>query len=294
MKDKYKKYGYMFIAPFFITVAVFYLFPILYTFAVSFTDTSGIAGEAVFIGARNYSKLLQDRVFWNAVKNTVVMWGISFMMQVTFALLIAVLITSVKLKLRGGNIFKAVFYLPNLITTVSMAVLFHSFLGINGVFNQFLIRTGMIEEPIAFMRNGMFMQFTVAYILWWMWFGFHTIIIVTGILGIPDSLQEAAIMDGAGEGQMFIFITFPLLKPILIYTLITSLIGGLQVFDIVSLLTDGLGSPNYAINTIVLYLYNTGFRYYNHGYASAIGVALFLMTGICCMVGMKFMNKGKE
>lgn len=288
--------AYWFIAPFVIVFLTFNIYPILLTFYYSVTNYSGMGGieNADFVGMDNYVRLLNDSYFYQAFFNTIKIWGMNFGIQITIALLLALLFTDIRLKMRGVNTFRALFFLPNIITIASVALLFSILLDWNyGSLNQMLLSLGVISRPINWLNNPTYSQAWVALIGAWMWFGNTFIILMAGISGIPKDFYEAAYIDGANWWDSFTKITIPQLKPILLYVFITSIIGGLQIFDLPMLLTDGRGAPRGALNTMVLYLYNQGFSYSNFGYSAAIAYGLFLITVVFSAITFKTMYRGQ-
>ncbi len=267
--------GYYFIAPFFIMFLLFGLFPILYTFYLSFTLSDGWSME--FVGLENYIRLIRDDPrFFRSVKNTWIIWLLNFVPQLGSALFLAWIYTYGKIK--GVPFFRAVFYFPNLVTATSVAVLFAMFLDRDsGILNQILMGLGFTDKPIYFATKPFFMQVTVASIQWWMWFGHSTIILLAGMTAIPQDYFEAARVDGVKNNQIFWRIIIPLLWPTIIYILITSVIGGLQIFDVPYLLTRPVGSPQDSMLTLVVYLYETAFRNQILGYGAAIAWAIFII-----------------
>ncbi|WP_128895310.1 carbohydrate ABC transporter permease [Longirhabdus pacifica] len=284
--------GYYFIAPFFIVFLIFNVYPVFLTFYYTFTQYEGY-GKPTFIGLDNYARIITDTYFLEAFMNTWKIWGFNFILQLGIALLLAALFSDLRFRIKGLGFFRAVFYLPNLITVSSVALLFGIMLDWQyGSINQLLLNIGIISEPIHWLNQPFTAQLSVSLILTWMWFGFTFIVIMAGVSGISKDYYEAALMDGANSRQTFTKITMPLLKPILLYVLITSLIGGLQLFELPMLMSkNGLGEPEGSLNTMVLYLYNQAFRYNNYGYAATIAYALFLITVIFSAVTFKSMYR---
>jgi multiple sugar transport system permease protein len=174
----------------------------------------------------------------------------------------------------------------------AVAALFFSLFSFYGPVNQFLVRFGLMPEARQFLQEVTVARGLVVFIQWWMWFGQTIIILMAGMTSIPVTLYEAAMVDGASSTQMFSRITLPLLKPILIYVFVTSLVGGMQMFDIPFLLTDGRGSPSGSImtNNILMYLKFSSSK--GHiGAASSVGVLVFLMTSICALAIFYFMRE---
>ncbi|MDM5318120.1 sugar ABC transporter permease [Fictibacillus sp. b24] len=287
------RYGYYFIAPFWIIFLVFSIYPVALTFYYSFTNYTG-SGEAQIVGLANYKRLLTDTYFVEAFFNTWKIWGVNFALQIGLALILAMIFSDMRLKLKGIAFFRSIFYLPNLITISSVALLFGILLDWqHGSLNMMLLKLGVISDPINWLNEPTSAQLSVSLILTWMWFGHSFIVVMAGVSGISKDYYEAALIDGANRWQTFTKITIPLLKPILLYIMITSLIGGLQLFDLPMLLTDGIGSPDGSLNTMVLYLYNQAFKYNNYGYAAAVAYGLFVITLIFSAFIFKGMY-GKE
>lgn len=277
-------YGYLFIAPFVIGFLVFGLYPIYNTFALSFTDTTIMSRTSEFVGLKNYIRLFADDFFMKAVKNTWTLWILNFIPQVGIALLLSVWFTSTRLRIKGVGVWRAIFYLPNLLMPAAVARLYFGLFSYYGPVNQFMVQTGLIGEAIHFLQEVVFAQGLVIFIQWWMWFGQTIIILMAGMTAIPIHLYEAAMVDGASSLQMFRRITLPLLKPILIYVFVTSLVGGMQMFDIPYMLTDGRGSPLSSIMTNSLQMYMKFSSSKGHiGAASSVGVLVFIMTTVCAL-----------
>ena len=284
-------YGYYFLAPFIIGFLAFGLYPVLNTLMLSFTDTTIMSRGGDFVGLKNFQRLFADDVFITAIRNTWLIWILNFIPQIGIALLISVWFTSTRLRIKGVGIWRALFFLPNLLMPAAIAALFFSVFSFYGPVNQILVRTDVIPEAMHFLQKASIARGLVVFIQWWMWFGQTIIIVMAGMTSIPISLYEAAMVDGATSNQMFRRITLPLLKPILIYIFVTSLVGGMQLFDIPFLLTDGRGSPGSSIltNNILMYLKFASSK--GHiGAASAVGVLVFIMTSIFALGIFYFMR----
>lgn len=288
-------YGYLFIAPFIIAFLIFGLYPVYNTVALSFTDTTILGKESNFIGLKNFERLFADKIFLTAIKNTWLIWLLNFIPQIGVAMLLSVWFTNARLKVRGVGVWRALFFLPNLLVPASVAALFFSLFSFYGPVNQFLVRAGFLPEAMQFLQDVTVARSLVIFIQWWMWFGQTVIILMAGMTAIPISLYEAAMVDGATASQMFSRITLPLLKPILIYVFVTSLVGGMQMFDIPYLLTDGRGSPSSSIltNNILMFLKFSSSK--GHiGAASSVGVLVFLMTSLCALGIFYFLREKNQ
>jgi len=305
-----QRWGYVFVAPFVIVYCIFNLWPTIYTFMLSFTDLRGLRSDFEFVGFVNFAKLVTDKFFWGSLGNTFIIWGINFIPQLGLALLLAIWLSDLRLDLSGKNLFRAIIYMPNLLTAVSVAMLFRSIFGwgshVNAPANQFLRSLGIedtayldgvaIKEAFNFFRNIWFARGLVSFIQWWMWYGYTMIILMAGITGIPASLYEAALVDGATSRQTTWHITLPLLRPIMLFILVTSAIGGMQMFDIPYLVTDTRGNPNFAIRTTTMYQYTTAFEGGNRDYAygSAISIGIFIVTIILSLIIFFFLQDRSE
>ena len=249
----------------------------------------GLAAES-FVGLANFKRLLTDKIFYLSIWNTFRIWIINYLPQIGIALLLSAIFTLCKI--RGTKFFRAVFYLPNLITAASVGLLFNLlFNGDKSVINNLLVAMGIQGAPFDFFNQPIFTSNLASYVQWWMWFGYTTIIIMAGITTIDKNVFEAAQVDGATRGQTYRYITLPLIRPTIYYITITSIIGGMQLFDIPSTMSDGTGEPDKALLTASMYLYNQGFKNHNYGYSAAISVGLFAIIGIACLLSFRAMMK---
>ncbi len=288
----YGKWGYIFILPFFVTYIIFSLIPLIDTVRYSFFEyyRSGIKEVGPnFIGMANYVSLLHsDMLKYGA--NTLILWMIGFIPQIVIALVLAAWFTDVRLKIRGQQFFKVVIYLPNLIMASAFSMLFFALFSDIGPVNSMLTSMGIVSEPIRFFSNVWATRGLVGLMNFLMWFGNTTILLMAGIMGIDVSLFEAAEVDGANSWQRFTKITLPLLKPILIYVVITSMIGGIQMFDVPQILTNGTGAPVESAMTLIMYL-NKHLYSKNYGMGGALSVFLFIVTGVLSLIVYGFMYR---
>lgn len=292
MKNKYESWGYAFISPFLVIFLIFGLYPIINTLTLSFQRWDGLMPSSS-AGTSNYRRLFSDEVFSLSILNTLRIWIMNYVPQLLTALLIATLMTFNRI--RGMRFFRAAFYLPNLITAASVGLLFNLLLnGDTSAMNHLLLALGMPGAPFKFLSDPMFTSAVVSYIQWWMWFGYTTIIVMAGMLTIDKSIFEAAMVDGASKFQTFTRVTLPLINPTILYLTITSIIGGMQLFDVPVTLTNGYGDPQKAILTSTMYIYNQGFRSRNFGYASAVSMGLFVIIAVLCAVSYRFLQGRQE
>ena len=283
---RYNRWGYIFLLPFFIVFVIFQLIPLVSTIYNSFFENyrSGLKQIGPnFVGLANYAKILSNPDLWKYVSNTLIMWIIGFIPQILISLLLAAWFTDPSLNLKGKQFFKTVIYLPNLIMASAFAMLFFTLFADSGPVNSLLMQLGIIDEPFKFFSSVGATRGLVGFMNFIMWTGNTTILLMAGMMGIDPSLFEAAEVDGATAGQIFRQITLPLLRPILVYVLITSLIGGLQMFDVPQILTNGSGDPARSTMTMVMWL-NKHLYSKNYGMGGALSVLMFILTGILSIV----------
>ncbi len=292
----YNKWGYIFLIPFVVVYLIFQFVPLVTTIANSFYENyrSGLTQIGPnFIGFDNYADILKNPDLWIYAKNTLIMWVMGFVPQILVSLLLASWFSNPSLRLKGQGFFKTVIYLPNLIMASAFAMLFFTLFSDGGPVNSILIQMGIRQEPFKFFASVWGTRSLVAFMNFVMWFGNTTILLMAGMMGIDTSLFEAAQVDGATSRQIFSRITLPLLKPILVYVMITSLIGGLQMFDVPQILTNGSGEPMRSSMTLIMYL-NKHLFSKNYGMAGALSVLLFIVTGILSLIVFKMTNATKE
>ena len=286
----YAKYGYIFCIPFVVAYLIFSFYPTLYTLILGFTNLRGagktswqfLKGSKIF---DNYKAILSMPTFHIALRNTVKIWLCNFIPQMIMALLLSAWFTNRRVKIPGEGAFKVLFYMPNIITAATVAILFMSLFGYPmGPVNDLLTRFGIIDKPFYFLNSRHAAQNIIIFIQTWQWYGYTMIILISGVLGIDPEIFEAADIDGANGWTVFWKITIPSIKTILLFTLVTSLIGGLNMFDIPALLVPGSGPDNATLTTSVLintmafrggYLYNS---------ASALSMIMFLIIVVCSAV----------
>jgi len=290
-KVSYAKYGYIFSIPFVVAFCLFTLYPIIFTVVLGFTDFKGLGNVTWHFlkddPFKNFQTILTTPTFRTALGNTLMIWGWNFLPQILLALLLAAIFTNVRHKVKGQGFFKVVFYMPNIITAATVAILFASLFGYPmGPVNDLFTTLGWSEKPIYFLQNKWVARGVVSFIQFWMWYGYTMIVLISGILGISPELYEAADIDGATTVQQFFYITLPNLRTVLIYTLVTSLIGGLKMFDIPNLLVSKSG-PNNATLTTSVFIYNQAFSgSYMYNRASATSIIMFVL--ICILSAFVF------
>lgn len=258
------KYAYLFIAPFLICFGIFALYPMIYSIVLAFQNANynnpGTTNSFAFV--------VNSRQFWLSFLNTLLIFAMNFIPQILAALFFSVIFTSRKIRMKGKRIFRFVYFLPNILTATTVAAMFvmltertmvvdGQYFG--GPIYQWFISMGM-DPNIKINNDPWVTRILIAFIQFWMWFGNSMIVYIAGIKGIPDDVFEAADLDGASSWQIFKNITLPILKPIMLYSLITSIIGGLQMFDIPMMIHGGEVKSGFfagldSTKTIAIYIY---------------------------------------
>ena len=297
-KRNLNRMAYLFVLPFVIVFLTFSVYPVFRTLYLSFTSYKGF-GDAKWAGLANYIRVFKDKFFWKSLGNTVKIWGVNIILQLGLAFLLTVIFSDIKYKIRGLGIFRAVYYLPNLIAATSVAFLFKTLLDWKyGSFNQLLLTLGVAKEQINWLGSTSTAPYVISVIGAWMWFGNSFIMLMAGVQGIPTDYFEAAAIDGAGRWKVFAQITIPLLRPIMLYVFVTSLIGGLQLFDLPFLMNgvapNTAGEPSGCLQTAVMYLYKFGFETHQVGYASAIAYTLFFIILIVSIIQFKTLEREED
>jgi cellobiose transport system permease protein len=268
---------YLYIAPFFIIFFVVGLFPLLYTAYLSLFDRELLDLEGTWVGLGNYTELLADPQFWNALFNTISIFVLSTGPQIVVAVGLAALLNT---RLRAPTGWRVGILLPYVVSLVAVGIIFANLFGPNyGLINSMLELVGL--DRIDWQANWFASHLAIATMVNWRWTGYNALIVLAAMKAIPKEIHEAALIDGASAIRRFFSVTLPLLRPTLIFVVITSTIGGLQIFTEPKLFDAMPGSNNGGASgqfqTVTLYMYQTGFETQRLGYASAIAWALFLV-----------------
>lgn len=280
----YTKWGYIFLIPFFAIYIIFSLIPLFSTFYYSFFENymSGLKQIGPnFVGLQNYKSIIFESDLPKYAYNTLIIWIMGFLPQIIVSMTLAIWFTSLRLKLKFTGFFKTVIYMPNLIMAAAFSMLFWALFSDIGPVNNLIVELGY--EPISFLQDVNGTRGLIALMNFLMWFGNTTILLMAGVMGIDNSIMEAAQIDGANTWKTFWNVTIPSIKPILVYVFLTSLIGGVQMFDVPQILTDSTGGPNRTSMTMIMYL-NKHLFSKNYGLAGALSVILFIITAILSII----------
>jgi cellobiose transport system permease protein len=284
---------YLYIAPFFIVFGIFGLFPLGYTAYISLTDRNLLDPVSHFIGLQNYTALLHDSYFWNAVENTFGIWFLSTVPQLMLALLIAHVLNT---RLHGRTFFRCAVLLPQVTSLVAVALIFTQLFGHDYGFVNYVLGTFGIHH--VYWEAGRFSSWVaISVMVTWRWTGYNALIYLAAMQSIPDELYEAAAVDGARRWKQFVHVTIPMLRPTIIFTVIISTIGGLQLFTEPYLFQPraggGTGGSARQYQTIVMYLYEKflGSTQFKFGYAAAIAWCLVLLIALFGLVNYFFISR---
>lgn len=282
MKQKmYRKtVPYLFLLPYFIFFLVFMLYPIIFSLGLSFGKYK--AGDLILTGFNNFRYILSDPLFYKALKNTFVMMLIQVPLMTIIALLLACCLN--KPNVIGTGVFRMLVFMPILMDSVSYSIVFGNFFNKdNGFINNFIRALG--GEGLAWLSVGWLAKMVLVVMITWKWTGYNTVILLSGLQAIPHDLYEAASIDGATKLTQFLHVTVPGIKPVLLFSVVNSVNGMLQLFTESYLLTAG-GPVNETL-TIVQYLYSKGFKSFDFGAASAGSYVLVIIIGILTYIQLR-------
>ncbi|WP_380284090.1 carbohydrate ABC transporter permease [Kitasatospora purpeofusca] len=275
---------YLLLAPALVLFGVFKAYPIVSSMLLSLTGGSGSATHSA--GLANYRRLLDDPLFWTALRNTGRILVVQVPVMLALALLLAVGLNAALVRWR--TVWRLGVFMPSVTGLVATGVLFAFLLNTdNGAVNKTLAAIGL--PAVNWFGSGFWSQMAIVLVLTWHYTGYNAVIYLAGLQGIPKELYEAAMVDGAGPVRRFLSVTLPALRPVVLFTVVLSTIGTLQLFDEPYVLTRG--GPDNATLTVSMYLYDNGFRYFDFGYASAIAYALTLLVAVLGAVQMRLMGE---
>jgi lactose/L-arabinose transport system permease protein len=274
--------GWWFIAISVIMIAAFYFYPMIQALLLSFKTGKG--ANLHYSGLDNYQRLFSDKTFLTAVKNTFIYLIIQVPIMIMLAMFISVLLNDSKLKFKG--FFRTAIFLPCVTSLVAYSIVFKYLFGVDGLVNVSLTKLHLIAEPIQWITDPFWAKVTIIIAITWRWTGYNMIFYLSALQNIDNSIYEAARIDGASSVRQFVSITVPLLKPIILFTSITSTIGTLQLFDEIVNITKG--GPGNATMSISQYIYNLSFKYSpDFGYAATVSYSIVIMIVILSIVQFK-------
>jgi cellobiose transport system permease protein len=267
---------YLAVAPFYLLFVIFGLFPLIFSLYLSFQKWDGI-GPMKFVGLNQFAYLLTDTYFWQSIVNTLEIWVLATIPMIGISIVLACLLASPLVILPG--FYRIALFLPQVTSIVAIGIVFTTvFSNQFGLLNALLTSLGLAH--VAWLSTPWGMKIAIATMILWRTLGYHAIIFMAGLQSIPIVLYEAARIDGASSRQIFARITLPLLRPVILFTVITSTISGMQVFTEPQILLGNTGGPGGGGMTMVLYLYQQAFGSYHFGYGAAIGWGLFVVIAL--------------
>lgn len=287
MKTKQQMIGWSFVLVSTVLILMFYFYPMVQSLLLSFKSGSG--NNLSFVGLANYKRLLSDPAFITATKNTLLFLIFQVPIMVIFAILFSVILNNKAIKLKG--LFRTIVFLPAVTSLVAYSIVFKSLFANNGIINHLLISIHLITEPIAFFSSPFWSKVIIILAITWRWTGYNMIFFLSALQNIDPEIYEASKIDGASPFRQFFNITIPLLKPVILFSSVTSTIGTLQLFDEPMNLTQG--GPGNATTTISQYIYNLSFKYTpDFGYAAAVSYAIVALVIVFSII--QFKVGGKE
>jgi lactose/L-arabinose transport system permease protein len=277
LKRYYDVNGWLFIAPALALISIFLVYPIIRSLVLSFYSGKGMMMR--FAGFGNIERLASDPVFLAALTNTVVFFVVQVPIMIMLALILASVLNNPDLRFKG--FFRTAIFLPCVSSLVAYSVLFKSMFAVDGVVNSALVALGLVEVPIPWLTDPFWAKVLIILALTWRWTGYNMIFYLAALQNIDNSIYEAARIDGVPSWGRFLYITIPMLKPVILFTTIVSTIGTIQLFDEVYNLTEGRGGPANSTITLSLYIYNLTFRYMpSFGYAATISYVIVVMVAV--------------
>jgi ABC-type sugar transport system permease subunit len=282
------RWAYAFISPFFILFAIFSLYPILFSIYLSFTEWKGL-GPIKWIGLANYQLLLKDKVFWQSMGNGVILFMMYVPLMTLLALVLAVILNSKRV--RGFRLFRTILFMPYITNMVAAGFAFRLLLNEEqGLFNQILGTVGI--APIPWLENVAWARVSLCLLVIWAWLGYNMMIMLTGLQTIPAELTEAAMIDGANSRQAFFFVTIPLMRPVITFSVILSTMGSFGLFNEVYNLTGG--GPINATITPIISIFNAAFGgSFRLGYASALAYVYFAVIFVLSLLQLRYFGRAQ-
>ncbi|GAA1695221.1 sugar ABC transporter permease [Kribbella yunnanensis] len=281
---------YLALSPFYILFLVFGLYPMASTILLGFQKWDGFTPRT-FVGLQNFAFLLEDSTFWLALKNTVVLFFMSTVPTLAIALVLAVMLNSA---VRFSSVYRVAYFIPNITSLVAAAIFFAAVFSTNfGLINSGLRALGI--ETQDWLGQPWGIKIAISTMIVWQWAGYNTIIYLAGLQAIPKEQYEAAKVDGAGPARTFFSITLPQLRPVVLFTVVTSTIGGLQTFTEPQVMVGNSGGVGQSGMTIVMYFYQQAFLNNDYGYAAAIALSIFMLVLLFTAINWKLVGgRGKQ
>ncbi len=264
--------AYAFMAPALVIIALFVVYPIIYSIPLAFTDYSGVNPVVNYVGWDNFSKAIHSEDFWIAIKHSVM-----FVLVVPIIQVLSIMLASlVNRKLPGMSFFRVLFYIPVVTSMIAVSIIWNWIFEESGILNSILINVGLLKDPVLWLGDANLALFTLMFITIWQGLGYYMMLYLAGLQSLSPEMEEAAIIDGASRFKTFIKIKIPLLKPYVWFCSLMSVISAVSVFDVVFAMKDD-GGPNNATMVANLYSYRKAFIDFDFGYSAAVGVLVSIV-----------------
>lgn len=286
------RWAYVFISPFFILFAIFGLFPVAYSFYLSFHEWNGMK-PIEYVGLENYNFLLGagGQVFWQSILNGIILFFMYVPIMTFLALVLAVILNSRRVRFFQG--FRTLIFAPWVTSMIAAGFTFRLLLeNDGGLFNVFLNSLGL--PGIPWLESVWGARVSLSLLIMWGWLGYNMVLMLTGLQTIPQELTEAARIDGASSAQAFFYITIPLMRPIILFSVILSTIGSFGLFNEVMAITNGTGGPQRSVLTPLVQIYNVAFGNFRFGRASAQAYVYFALIFVLTFVQFRYFGRERE
>lgn len=284
------RWAYVFVSPFFIFFVLFSLYPVLFSLYLSLTEWKGL-GPIKYIGLENYSRVFNDHVFWQSMLNGVILFGMYVPLMTFLALVLAVILNSERV--RGFRFFRTIIFMPYITNMVAAGFAFRLLLNqSDGLVNTMLGVIGI--APIPWLESIWGARVSLCLLIIWAWLGYNMVIMLAGLQTISSDLTEAALIDGANQNQAFLYITIPLMRPVITFSLVLSTIGSFGLFtEVYTLTLTGSGPMNSTITPIIS-IFNQAFTNFRLGYASAMSYVYFAIIFVFTLFQMRYLGRQEE
>ena len=280
------RWPYFFISPFYILFLIFGVYPILFSLYLSFTEWKGL-GPIKFVGWKNFELLLKDKLFWHSMENGVILFFMYVPIMTFLALVLAVILNSKRV--RGFRFFRTLLFIPYIMNIVAAGFTFRLMLNqkyglVNALLEIFNI------SPVPWLESVWGGRVSLCLLVIWAWLGYNMVLMLAGLQTIPGELTEAALIDGASPTQAFFYVTIPLMRPVILFSVVLSTMGSFNLFSEIYNLTNG-GGPVNATITPVIVIFNEAFRDFRLGYASAMSYLYFIILFILTLLQFRYFGQ---
>jgi len=279
------RWPYLFISPFYILFLIFGVYPVLFSLYLSFTEWKGL-GPIKFVGLKNFEVLLKDKVFWQSMTNGIILFFLYVPLMTFMALLLAVILNSKRL--RGFRFFRTLIFIPYIMNIVAAGFTFRLMLNQKyGLVNAML---GIFNiAPVPWLESVWGGRVSLCLLVIWAWLGYNMVIMLAGLQTIPSDLTEAALIDGANPTQAFLYVTIPLMRPVILFSVVLSTMGSFNLFSEIYNLTNG--GPVNATITPVIVIFNQAFGNFRLGYASAMAYVYFIILFVLTILQFRYFGQ---